>query len=265
MPELCPSCHQEGIKALGMGTEKVQRELAALFPKASIDRMDRDTVSRKGAHFEILKKLRDQKTDILIGTQMITKGHDFPQVTLIGVLSADLSLNWPDFRAGERTFQLLAQVAGRAGRGIHPGQVYIQTFNPDHYIFNYVGHHDYLGFYNQEIRFRRALKYPPFSRLINCLFQGNQETAVAQVAEKASGYLRKEIQKNNWAASLEILGPVPAPITKIKGRYRRQMLLKGENSRILHQAAGLIQDSEKSLIQGTGVQIILDVDPVDML
>ncbi|MGA3084101.1 MAG: primosomal protein N' [Thermodesulfobacteriota bacterium] len=265
LPLRCPNCHQEGIKALGMGTEKVQRELAALFPKASIDRMDRDTVNRKGAHFEILKKLRDQKTDILIGTQMITKGHDFPQVTLIGVLSADLSLNWPDFRAGERTFQLLAQVAGRAGRGVHPGQVYIQTFNPDHYIFNYVGHHDYLGFYNQEIRFRRALKYPPFSRLINCLFQGNQETAVAQVAEKAGGYLRKEIQKNKWAASLELLGPVPAPISKIKGRYRWQMLLKGENNRILHQAAGLIQGAEKSLIQGTGVQIILDVDPVDML
>jgi primosomal protein N' (replication factor Y) len=109
------------------------------------------------------------------------------------------------------------------------------------------------------------LKYPPFSRLINCLFQGNQETEVAQVAEKASGYLRKEIQKNKWAASLEILGPVPAPISKIKGRYRRQMLLKGENSRILHQAASLIQGAEKSLIQGTGVQIILDVDPVDML
>ena len=265
MPVRCPSCQQEGIKALGMGTEKVEKELAGLFPKASIDRMDGDTVARKGAHYEILKKFEDQKTNILIGTQMITKGHDFPQVTLIGVLCADLSLNWPDFRAGERTFQLLAQVAGRAGRGVHPGQVYLQTFNPEHYIFKYVGLHDYLGFYNQEIRFRRALKYPPFSRLINCLFQGNQETEVIQVAEKTTRFLRKETQKNNWTSSLEILGPVPAPIAKIKGRYRWHLLLKGENNRILHEAAGLIREAEKGFQKGTGVQIILDVDPVDML
>jgi primosomal protein N' (replication factor Y) (superfamily II helicase) len=265
MPIRCPACHQAGVKALGMGTEKVEKELSGLFPQASIDRMDGDTVSRKGAHFEILKRLEDQKTNILIGTQMITKGHDFPQVTLIGVLCADLSLNWPDFRAGERTFQLLAQVAGRAGRGTHPGQVYLQTFNPDHYIYKYVGHHDYLGFYNQEIRFRRTFKYPPFSRLINCLFQGNQEAEVIQMVEKTSRYLRKETQKNNWTSSLEILGPVPAPIAKIKGRYRWQMLIKGENNRILHQAANLIREAEKRLLQGTGVQIILDVDPVDML
>jgi primosomal protein N' (replication factor Y) len=265
MPVRCPSCHQEGIKALGMGTEKVEKELAGLFPRASIDRMDGDTVARKGAHYEILKKFEDQKTNILIGTQMITKGHDFPQVTLIGILCADLSLNWPDFRAGERTFQLLSQVSGRAGRGVHPGQVYLQTFNPDHYIFKYVGLHDYLGFYNQEIRFRRILKYPPFSRLINCLFQGNQETEIIQVVEKISRFLRKETQENNWNSSLEILGPVPAPIARIKGRYRWHMLLKGENLRILHEAAGLIQEAGKRFLKGTGVQIILDVDPVDML
>jgi len=156
-------------------------------------------------------------------------------------------------------------VAGRAGRGVHPGQVYIQTYNPDHYIYKYVGLHDYLGFYNQEIRFRRSLKYPPFSRLINCLFQGNNETAVARVADKTSEYLRKGIHKNKWSASLEILGPVPAPISKIKGRYRWQLLLKGGNNRILHQAASLIQEVEKGMIQGRGVRIILDVDPVDML
>ncbi|MBA4394373.1 MAG: primosomal protein N', partial [Desulfobacca sp.] len=265
MPERCPECRQEGVKALGMGTEKVEQELAGLFPQASIDRMDRDTVSRKGSHFQILKKLQDRKTDILIGTQMITKGHDFSQVTLIGVLCADLSLNWPDFRGGERTFQLLAQVAGRAGRGTHPGQVYIQTFNPDHYIFNYVCHHDYLGFYNQEILFRRDLKYPPFSRLINILFQGNQESQVKEVAEKVGGLLRQAIKKNHWAPSLELLGPVSAPIARIKGRYRWQLLLKGEDSRTLHQAADQIQQAERSLIRGLGVQIVLDVDPVDMI
>lgn len=265
LPERCPECHQAGIKALGMGTEKVEQELRALFPAAAIDRMDRDTVTRKKSHFEILKKLRDEKTDILIGTQMITKGHDFPQVTLIGVLCADLSLNWPDFRGGERTFQLLAQVAGRAGRGTHPGQVFIQTYNPDHYIFKYVCLHDYIGFYNQEIHFRRALKYPPFSRLINVLFQGNVEARVVETAGKTQRLLMQAVKKNHWEPLLELLGPVSAPIAKIKGRYRWQMLLKGENSRILHQAAMMIKQAEKDLSQGKGVQIILDMDPVDML
>jgi primosomal protein N' (replication factor Y) (superfamily II helicase) len=265
MPERCPECHQEGVKALGMGTEKVEQELTALFPEASIDRMDRDTVTRKRAHFEILKKLQDRKTDILIGTQMITKGHDFPLVTLIGVLCADLSLNWPDFRGGERTFQLLAQVAGRAGRGTHPGQVFIQTFNPEHYIFDFVCLHDYLGFYNQEVQFRRDLKYPPFSRLVNILFQGNQEAKVKEVAEKTHRLMQQVSKKNHWASSLELLGPVSAPISRIKGRYRWQLLLKGGDSRILHQAAGIIQQAERSLIQGQGVQIVLDVDPVDMI
>jgi primosomal protein N' (replication factor Y) len=265
LPERCPSCHKEGIKALGLGTEKVQQELALFFPKAAIDRMDRDTVSRKRSHFEILKKLRDQKTDILIGTQMITKGHDFPLVTLVGVLCADLSLNWPDFRAGERTYQLLAQVAGRAGRGLHPGQVLIQTFNPEHYIFKYVEQHNYLGFYNQEIRFRRSLKYPPFSRLICCLIQGHKEEEVSLISEELGRFLRQALRKNNWASTLEILGPVPAPITRIKGWYRWQLLLKGENIRILHQAAVMVRDRETDLVKGRKVRILLDVDPVDML
>ncbi|MEW6185037.1 MAG: primosomal protein N' [Thermodesulfobacteriota bacterium] len=265
LPERCPSCHKEGIKALGLGTEKVQQELALLFPKAAIDRMDRDTVSRKRSHFEILKKLRDQKTDILIGTQMITKGHDFPLVTLVGVLCADLSLNWPDFRAGERTYQLLAQVAGRAGRALHPGQVLIQTFNPEHYIFKYVEQHNYLGFYNQEIRFRRSLKYPPFSRLICCLIQGHKEEEVGLVSEELGRFLRQALRKNHWASTLEVLGPVPAPITRIKGWYRWQLLLKGENVRVLHQAAVMVRDRETDLVKGRKVRILLDVDPVDML
>jgi primosomal protein N' (replication factor Y) (superfamily II helicase) len=265
LPTVCPECGQKGIKALGMGTEKVEQELALLFPGAVVDRMDRDTVAGKKAHFEILKKVRDRETDILIGTQMITKGHDFPQVTLIGVLCADLSLNWPDFRAGERTFQLLAQVAGRAGRGSHPGQVYIQTFSPDHYIFKYVRHHDYLGFYHQEIGFRRELMYPPFSRLINVLFLGNNEESVKQAAGRISLLLREAVETQHWASSLEVLGPVPAPITRIKGRFRWQMLLKGGNSALLHKAAGIIQQADKTINRGTGVQIVLDVDPVDML
>lgn len=265
LPDLCPACQQKGIKALGMGTEKVEQELAGLFPQAAIDRMDRDTVTRKRAHFEILKRLRDRKTDILIGTQMITKGHDFRHVTLIGVLSADLSLNWPDFRGGERTFQLLAQVAGRAGRGTDPGRVFIQTYNPDHYIFDYVCRHDYLGFYDQEIHLRRDLKYPPFGRLTHVLFQGNLEARVKEVSEKAAKLLIQALEKNQWGRSLEVLGPVPAPIARIKGRYRWQLLLKGENSRLIHLATAVVQQAERALTLGTGVQIVLDVDPVDMI
>ena len=265
MPRLCPSCRQEGLKALGLGTEKVEKELLKLFPDAAVDRMDRDTVTRKRAHFEILKKIRDRQTDILIGTQMITKGHDFPHITLIGVVCADLSLNWPDYRAGERTFQLLAQVAGRAGRGDHPGKVIIQTYNPDHYLYKYLLKHDYLGFFAQEIRLRREFKYPPFSRLINVLFQGNREAQVRQVAEEAAERLREELEKGSGRSTLEVLGPVPAPIEKIKGKFRYHLLLKGEDTRVVHQAGTYIQQVEKQWVKGKGVQIILDVDPVDML
>jgi len=265
LPESCPSCGGPGIKTLGLGTEKVEKELSALFPQAVIDRMDRDTVTGRRAYYRILKRVEERKTDILIGTQMITKGHDFPWVTLVGVLSADLSLNWPDFRAGERTYQLLAQAAGRAGRGLHPGTVFIQTFNPEHSIFRYVKNHDYLGFYRQELQFRRDFGYPPFSRLVHCLIQGNNESRVAEVSERLGDRLREEARTHRWDPLLEILGPVPAPIAKIKGRHRRQLLLKSPHLRLLRRAAGTIVGWEKELTQGQGVRIVLDVDPVDML
>lgn len=265
LPDSCPSCGRPGIKALGMGTEKVEKELSTLFPQAAVDRMDRDTVTGKRAYYRILKRLEERKTDILIGTQMITKGHDFPWVTLVGILSADLSLNWPDFRAVERTFQLLAQAAGRAGRGLHPGRVFIQTYNPDHYIFHYVRHHDYLGFYRREIRFRSEFGYPPFSRLIHCLIQGISESQVMEVSERLGILLREEVEKNHWDPILEILGPVQAPLAKIKGRHRWQLLLKSPNLHLLRQAAGMILKWEKALTQGRGIRIVLDVDPLDML
>ena len=262
---LCPACGRQGIKTVGWGTEKVEKELKRLFPETVIDRLDRDTVSKKNAHYQILKRFQDRKTQILVGTQMITKGHDFPGVTLIGVLCADLSLNWPDFRSGERTFQLLAQVAGRAGRGPYPGKVFIQTYNPDHYIFEYVRRHDYLGFYHQELKFRREFEYPPFTRLVHILIQGNSETRVREKALEIGNLLSQEREKRNLASSLALLGPVPAPISKIKGRYRWQILLKGKDPRMLHQISAWVLQTGKQFLKSSGVQLILDVDPVDML
>ena len=261
----CPACGGEGVKTLGWGTEKVESNLRELFPETAIDRLDRDALSRKNTHFQVLKRFQDRKTQILIGTQMITKGHDFPGISLIGVLCADLSLNWPDFRSAERTVQLLTQVAGRAGRGDHPGQVLIQTYNPDHYVFDYVRRHDFLGFYRQEISLRRRFYYPPYSRLVLLILQGNSSAGVQKTVTEMAARLSLESRKRNWAPALEILGPVPAPISKIKGRHRWQILLKGKDPHGLHQAAAWIQETSPTVLKGRGVQLILDVDPADML
>ena len=261
----CPACGQDGIKTIGWGTEKVEEALKQLFPDTAIDRLDRDTVTKKNAHYQILKRFQEQKTQILVGTQMITKGHDFPGVTLIGALCADLSLNWPDFRSGERTFQLLAQVAGRAGRGPYPGRVFIQTYNPEHYIFEFIRRHDYLGFYRQELNFRREFEYPPFTRLVHLLLQGLSEKQVREKAQEIGSLLSWEREKKGWTSSLTLLGPVAAPINKIKGRHRWQILLKGKDPRVLHQLSTWVEELGRRVLQGSGVQLILDVDPVDML
>jgi primosomal protein N' (replication factor Y) len=169
---------------LGIGTQRLEEELKKKLPQIQIGRMDRDTVSRKSSHQRILSKLRRGEVNLLIGTQMITKGHDLPRVTLVGVLAADLSLNVPDFRAGERTFQLLTQVAGRAGRGGAAGEVVIQTFSPEHYSIQKAKNHDFIGFYQEESQFRKALDYPPFSRLINFRLVGNSEKRTKAMAEE---------------------------------------------------------------------------------
>ena len=243
----------------------MEKELKRLFPETVIDRLDRDTVSKKNAHYQILKRFQDRKTQILVGTQMITKGHDFPGVTLIGVLCADLSLNWPDFRSGERTFQLLAQVAGRAGRGPYPGKVFIQTYNPDHYIFEYVRRHDYLGFYRQELQFRREFEYPPFTRLVHILIQGNPETGVRDKAQEIGNLLSLEREKRNLTSSLTLLGPVPAPISKIKGTVPLADFTERERPPDVASDLRLGPGNRQAFLKGSGVQLILDVDPVDML
>ncbi len=172
-PGGCPGCKGHRLQGIGIGTERLEEEVKKLFPNVEVGRMDRDTTSKRQSHLQILKRLESGDLDILVGTQMIVKGHDFPNVTLVGVVSADTSLHFPDFRSGERTFQLLTQVAGRAGRGEALGEVIIQTFNPDHYSIVKAKDHDFMGFYQEEIQFRKALGYPPFSRLINFRLTGN--------------------------------------------------------------------------------------------
>jgi primosomal protein N' (replication factor Y) len=198
--------------------------------------MDRDTTARKGALVKILQGLRQGTIDILVGTQMVAKGHHYPNITLVGIICADLSLNFPDFRAGERTFQLLAQVAGRAGRGKSPGRVILQTFNPQHFCILTAGDQDYPAFYEHEIGFRRDLWYPPYSRLVQILVAGKDKEKTAQI---------------------KFLGPVAAPLARIKKQYRWQLLLKGQKTGSLHALTREIRQSD--------IRVVVDVDPVDML
>jgi primosomal protein N' (replication factor Y) len=225
--------------------------------------MDRDTTIRRRSHLQILKKLESGGIDILVGTQMIVKGHDFPNVTFVGVVSADTSLHFPDFRSGERTFQLLTQVAGRAGRGGDLGEVIIQTFNPDHYSIVKAKDHDFIGFYQEEIQFRKALEYPPFSRLINFRLIGNSERRTRAMAEEM-GRIGKDLLKK-YGKGLEILGPSMAPFTKMRGKFRWQMLVKGKSSPWLHQFANDLAHRLKTQAKGVGVELDIDVDPVFIL
>ena len=256
---VCPTCHGSRILSYGTGTQKLEAEIRKLFSEARIQRMDSDTTQTKGAQEKILQKLWQREIDILVGTQMITKGHDFPFITLVGVISADTSLNMPDFRAGERTFQQLTQVAGRGGRGTSPGRVIIQTFNPQHYALVHVQNHDYKSFYEEEIAFRKDLRYPPFSRIINLRLSATKKETLWDQA-KLLGKMAKKLS-SPYGNKVEIIGPAESPLAKIKGRWRWQMLLKSENANALHQLAReLLHKTEKST-----VKITVDVDPENFM
>jgi primosomal protein N' (replication factor Y) len=221
--------------------------------------MDSDTTSKKGAQENILQALEQRKIDILIGTQMITKGHDFPFITLVGVISADTSLNMPDFRAAEKTFQLITQVAGRGGRGDAPGKVIIQTFNPQHYALKHAQDHDYKSFYEEEIDFRKALQYPPFDRIINLRLSSVKKDALIEEAHRL-GRLAKKLGASQGNI-VEIIGPAESPLAKIRGRFRWQMLIKGKDIKALHKIAReLINKSSSS-----HVKITVDVDPENFM
>jgi primosomal protein N' (replication factor Y) len=263
-PGDCPKCEGHRLQGMGIGTERLEQEISLLFPETQVGRMDRDTTSRKRSHLQILKRLESGSIDILVGTQMIVKGHDFPNVTFVGVISADTSLHFPDFRSSERTFQLLTQVAGRAGRGDVFGEVVIQTFNPDHYSILRAKDHDYIGFYQEEIQFRKALEYPPFSRLINFRLVGNSERRTKAAAEEMGG-MGQSLLKKEYGRGIEILGPSTAPFAKMRGKFRWQMLAKGKNSQLLHRFAKELASRMEAPLKGKGVHLDIDVDPVFIL
>jgi len=263
-PGDCPKCQSHRLQGMGIGTERLEQEIKSLFPETQVGRMDRDTTSRRRSHLEILKRLESGSIDILIGTQMIVKGHDFPDVTFVGVVSADTSLNFPDFRSSERTFQLLTQVAGRAGRGDVFGEVVIQTFNPDHYSILRAKDHDYIGFYQEEIQFRKALEYPPFTRFINFRLVGNNEKGTKGMAEEM-GRIGQSLLKKAHGKEIEILGPSTAPFAKMRGKFRWQMLAKGKSPPLLHQFAKELSSRMDVPLKGKGVDLDVDVDPVFIL
>jgi primosomal protein N' (replication factor Y) len=260
-PPICHECRGHRINCYGVGTERVEGEIKSLFPEARVERMDSDTTQKRGSYVRILKDLDRGDIDILIGTQMITKGHDYPNVTLVGVLSADTSLNIPDFRAAERTFQVLTQVSGRGGRGDTPGRVIVQTFNPDHYPIQRAREHDCLGFYADEISIRRELSYPPFSRMVNFRISSLRKESAMRCASKIASIARQLSCNGNMENKVKIMGPAEAPIAKIKGRYRWHMLLMGENVSTLHRLTRDILANTKT----TDSTVTVDVDPINFL
>jgi len=228
--------------------------------------MDRDTTRRKGAHEQILKKFQGEEMDILIGTQMIAKGHDIPEIILVGVILADVALDLPDFRASERTFQLLLQVAGRAGRGPWPGNVLIQTYHPDHYSIRAACEQDYKAFYDQEVAFREELNYPPFSRLVGIRVTGQVEEKVEQAIERIAQEARKLQQKKpSHYQGLEVLGPSRAPLAKLRGRFRYHCFLKGNPPGTLLAFTKEILSGIQGSDSAGSVHLEVDVDPVQVL
>lgn len=260
---VCPSCNSDKVEGMGLGSERVEEEVRQLIPHARVARMDSDTASSRTQYLKILRAVHQHEIDILVGTQMIAKGLHFPGITLVGVVWADSSLGVPDFRASERTFQLLAQVTGRAGRGAYPGRVIIQTYQPHHYSVQCARLHDYAAFYAQEEALRGELLYPPFSRLVNIRFSAADERNVRECADKVGGFLRRAIARQG-AADVEVLGPAPAPLVRIKDRTRWQLLLKGGNPKLLHTLCYLLLEKYKEMCSGR-VDLSIDVDPESMM
>ena len=260
MPETCPKCGSQSIRYGGSGTQKVQDEITKSFPETPLIRMDQDTTRRKGAHHLLLEEFRQRRASILLGTQMVSKGLDFPDVTLVGVISADTGLGMPDFRAGERTFQLLTQVAGRTGRGSQPGEVIIQTYQPEHPAVLAAREHDVITFSEAELAIREELGYPPFGRLVLCQLKGTSEQLCVEAANRVG-----EIARQVAPDTVEILGPTEAPIARIARYWRRHVVLKGSSSAALRSTSREIRLRFGRLSYGRKVQLTIDIDPMTIL
>jgi primosomal protein N' (replication factor Y) len=258
VPDRCPKCSNDYLQFIGVGSERLEQELGAFFAKARIARLDRDTVGGKRDYETILAGFRDHHYDILVGTQMIAKGHDIPNVTLVGIVNADLGLGLPDFRAAERTFQLLTQAAGRAGRGETPGIVLIQTIQPEHYAIQCAAGQDYEKFYRKEIEFRRLMYYPPFGALANVIIRStNEEEALRRSA--ALGRLLSPAPEG-----ARVMGPAPAPVLRVKTEYRYQMLLKTSSRKRLGELLSEVRRFAAAEKWGPA-NLAIDVDPMTLL
>jgi primosomal protein N' (replication factor Y) len=261
VPAHCPVCESEYLYYVGEGTEKIEDKLAELFPEARVERLDRDSARRRGHFRKTLSDFRQGKIDILVGTQLIAKGHDFPGVTLVGVVSADMGLALPDFRAAERTFQLLTQAAGRAGRGEAPGRVLVQTFYPEHYAIRLAAEQNYEGFFSKEMSFRRLMHYPPSTALANVIAQHSKLERAAEVAAAIGKFFES---LDAPSRNIKILGPSPAPLARIQGRFRIQFLLKASSRARLNEVLRQLADECDRL--GIPPQsVMMDMDPVSIM
>jgi primosomal protein N' (replication factor Y) len=258
VPSRCPACAAPYLEQAGFGTERVEAEVRRLFPDARVARIDRDAIRRRGALGSLLMQFRRRDLDILVGTQMVAKGHDFPGVTLVGVISADVGLGIADFRAAERTFQLLTQVAGRAGRGEQRGEAIVQTLYPDHYSIQLARRQDYPAFFERELQFRRAMRYPPTVSLINAVVRAKTFRGAMADAAAVAARLRPA---DGSPAPFRVLGPAPAPLGRLRGDYRVQLFLKGRNRRQMRVALMSALASRPDVARRT----IVDVDPLNVL
>jgi len=257
----CPNCGEESLRALGSGTERIESALARLLPQARIARLDRDSTLKRGSQKAILERWQEAEIDILIGTQMVTKGHDIPGVTLVGVVLADIALGMPDFRASERTFQLLAQVAGRAGRGSQPGRVIIQTFRPGHPSIRAARSHDYESFATAELADRRSLGYPPFARIALLRIDSSLSKQAEEAATAAGDWCRQRA----LSTTVRVLGPAPAPMERLRGRWRWNIMLQSPDRRQLGELLRQVAASWHASALKRRARLVIDVDPLSML
>jgi primosomal protein N' (replication factor Y) len=259
-PQKCPVCTSEYLYFVGEGTEKIEDELRRRFPRLRIGRIDRDTVTKRRDMERILTEFSRGELDMLVGTQMIAKGHDFPNVTLAGVISVDLGLGLPDFRAAERTFQLLTQVAGRAGRGDLGGRVLIQTYYPEHYALRHAREQDYQGFYDEEIRYRERMGYPPFFALATIMIRHENLGIASENARK----VRKALDEANSSKACRILGPAPASLARLKGEHRLQLIIKSPNRRLLRETIDMALASAEQ--DNVDMRIVFtEIDPLSLM
>jgi primosomal protein N' (replication factor Y) len=257
VPKACRTCAAPYLEQAGFGTEKVEQHLRERFPDATVRRIDRDSTRRKGALASLLTKFAAGETDVLVGTQMIAKGHDFPRVTVVGVISADVGLGLADFRAGERTFQLLTQVAGRAGRGERAGEAIVQTLYPEHYSIQLACRQDYAAFFDRELTYRRAMRYPPFVALVNVVVRGR----TFQDAMQTAASIVRGLEPAAGPAAFAVLGPAPAPLVRLRGEHRVQFFLKGTRRAEMRSALKAVLSEMPDVRR----RVTVDVDPLTVV